>query len=141
MKRWRRRRRAAHRGFVADGALDHVLMQLPIQVDDGIADAAVDDGHAAGVRAGDGRVWRGQFCCGMRRKGGGEGEEEKEKTHVRIKKKICPNYSQSVPFLTSQGALMSDSGAGSAGGCKQRANYSALGIVNYNNHLGFKQDF
>lgn len=58
----------AHRGFVADGALDHMLMQLPIQVDDGLADAAVDDGHAAGVRAGDGRVGRGHFRCGKRRR-------------------------------------------------------------------------
>lgn len=49
---------SAHRSFVADGALDHVLMQLPVQVDDGLADAAVDDGHAAGVGAGDGRVRR-----------------------------------------------------------------------------------
>lgn len=61
-------RTATHRGFVADGALDHVLMQLPIQVDDGIADAAVDDGHAAGVGAGDGRVGRGQFRCGRARR-------------------------------------------------------------------------
>lgn len=49
---------SAHRGFVADGALDHVLMQLPVQLDDGLADAAVDDGHAAGIGAGDGCVWR-----------------------------------------------------------------------------------
>lgn len=77
-----KRRAAAHRGFVADGALDHVLMQLPIQVDDGLTDAAVDDGHAAGVRAGDGRVGRGQLRCGR----GGEEEEgeKKEKTHDRL---------------------------------------------------------
>lgn len=44
--------------FIADRALDHVLMQLPIQVDEGLADAAVDDGNTAGVRAGDGCVGR-----------------------------------------------------------------------------------
>lgn len=63
-----RRRPAAHRGFVADGALDHVLVQLPIQVDDGLTHPAVDDGHATGVRAGDGRVGRGQFRCGTKRR-------------------------------------------------------------------------
>lgn len=45
-------------GFIADCALDHVLMQLPIEVDERLADTAVDDGHTAGVRAGDGCVRR-----------------------------------------------------------------------------------
>lgn len=47
-----------YRGFVADRALDHVLMQLPIQVDEGLAHAAVDDRHAASVGADDGCVGR-----------------------------------------------------------------------------------
>lgn len=47
-----------YRGFIADGALDHVLMQLPIQVDDGLAYAAVDDRHTASVGVGDGCVRR-----------------------------------------------------------------------------------
>ncbi|PWA15166.1 hypothetical protein CCH79_00008791 [Gambusia affinis] len=46
----------AYRCFVADRALHDVLVQLPVQVDDGLADAAVDDGHAASVGAGDGCV-------------------------------------------------------------------------------------
>lgn len=48
----------AHRGLVADCTLDHMLMQLPIQVDQGLTHPAVDDGHAAGVWAGDGCVGR-----------------------------------------------------------------------------------
>lgn len=46
------------RGFVADRALDHMLMQLSIQVDERLAYAAVDDRHTAGVGAGDGCVRR-----------------------------------------------------------------------------------
>lgn len=44
------------RSFIADRALDDMLVQFAIQVDDGLADAAVDDGHTAGIRAGDGCV-------------------------------------------------------------------------------------
>lgn len=49
---------STYRGFVADCALDHVLMQLSIQVNERLAHAAVDDGHTAGVWAGDGCVRR-----------------------------------------------------------------------------------
>lgn len=48
----------SHRGLVADRTLDHVLVQLPVQVDQGLTHPAVDDRHAAGVWAGDGRVGR-----------------------------------------------------------------------------------
>lgn len=44
--------------FIADGAFDHVLMELSIQVDKRLAYAAVDDRHSAGVGAGDGCVRR-----------------------------------------------------------------------------------
>lgn len=44
--------------FIADCALDHVLMQLAIQVDERLTYAAVDDRHTAGVGAGDGCVGR-----------------------------------------------------------------------------------
>lgn len=47
-----------YRGFITDCALDHVLMQLSVQVDEGLAYAAVDDRHTAGVGAGDGCVRR-----------------------------------------------------------------------------------
>lgn len=47
-----------YRGLIADCALDHVLMQLSVQVDEGLAYAAVDDRHTAGVGAGDGCVRR-----------------------------------------------------------------------------------
>lgn len=47
-----------HRGLVADRTLDHVLVQLPVQVDQGLTHPAVDDRHPASVRAGDGCVGR-----------------------------------------------------------------------------------
>lgn len=46
------------RGLVADGALDDVLVQFSVQVDERLAHATVDDWHSAGVWAGDGCVWR-----------------------------------------------------------------------------------
>lgn len=49
---------AAHRGLVADCTLDDMLMQLPVQVDQGLTHPAVDDRHATGVWAGDGCVGR-----------------------------------------------------------------------------------
>lgn len=48
----------AYRSFIADRALDDVLVQFAVQVDDGLADAAVDYGHTAGLGAGDGCVGR-----------------------------------------------------------------------------------
>lgn len=48
-------------GLVAQRALDHVLVHLAVQVDERLAHAAVDDGNAARVRAGDCRVRRRQF--------------------------------------------------------------------------------
>lgn len=45
-------------GFIADRALDHMLMQLSIQVDERLAYSAVDDRHTAGVGASDGCVRR-----------------------------------------------------------------------------------
>lgn len=51
-------RRRAHRGLAADGTLDHMLMQLPVQVYQGLTHPAVDGRHAAGVRDGDGGVGR-----------------------------------------------------------------------------------
>lgn len=47
---------ASYRGLIAGRAFDHMLMELAVQVDEGLADAAVDDGHAGGVGVGDGRV-------------------------------------------------------------------------------------
>lgn len=44
------------RGLVAHGALDHVLVHLAIQVDEGLAHSAVNDGHSASVWARDGCV-------------------------------------------------------------------------------------
>lgn len=44
--------------FIADCALDHMLMQLSIQVDERLAYTAVDDRHTAGIGAGDGCVRR-----------------------------------------------------------------------------------
>lgn len=44
--------------FIADSALDHVLMQLSIQVNERLAYAAVDDRHTAGVGTGDGCIRR-----------------------------------------------------------------------------------
>lgn len=44
--------------FIADCALDHVLMHLAIQVDERLANAAVDNWHTAGIGAGDGCVRR-----------------------------------------------------------------------------------
>lgn len=103
-------------------------MQLPIQVDDGLADAAVDDGHAASVGAGDGRVGRGQFRC-VRVEKEEEEEEEEEKEKTRVNKNKSTNYSQSVSFVMSQRVPIPESGAGSAGGCKQRVKYPAFGIT------------
>lgn len=52
---------STYRSFVANCTLDHVLVKLAVQVDEGLADAAVYHRNAAGIGAGDGGVRRWQF--------------------------------------------------------------------------------
>lgn len=54
---------STHRRFVADRALDHVLVQLAIQTNEGLAHPAVHCRDATGIWAGDGRVRGRQFRC------------------------------------------------------------------------------
>jgi len=49
---------STYRGFIADCALDHVLMQLSIQIYERLTNTAVDDGHTGGIGARDGCVGR-----------------------------------------------------------------------------------
>ena len=50
-----------YRSFIANCALNHMLVKLAIQVDERLAHAAVNYWNTSGIRTGDGCIWRGEF--------------------------------------------------------------------------------
>lgn len=52
---------STYRSFIADCALNHMLVKLAIQVDERLADTAVYDWNTAGIWADDGCIRRWEF--------------------------------------------------------------------------------